>query len=82
MCRFLRELVDPRMAPLRTRPKVERDLFIAASNGHVLVFDNMSSLTPWLSDSLARLSTGGGLTVRALFTDAEEAVFDVKRPIF
>jgi hypothetical protein len=27
MCRFLRDLVDPRMAPLRTMPKEDRDLF-------------------------------------------------------
>jgi hypothetical protein len=81
MCRFLRDLVDPRIAPLRTMPKEDRDLFIAARNGHVLVFDNVSGLRTWLSDTLCRLSTGGGLTLRTLYTDADETVFDIKRPV-
>jgi hypothetical protein len=38
------------MAPVRALPRDERELFIAASNGHVLAFDNLSSLPPWLSD--------------------------------
>ena len=30
-------------APVRTLPREERDLFIAANNGHVLAFDNLSA---------------------------------------
>jgi hypothetical protein len=40
---LLRELVDPNTAPLRALPREDRDLFIAASNGHVLAFDNVSA---------------------------------------
>jgi hypothetical protein len=43
-------VIDPSMAPVRALPRDERELFIAASNGHVLAFDNVSSLPPWLSD--------------------------------
>ena len=39
---ILRRLLDPNTAPLRALPREDRDLFIAASNGHVLVFDNVS----------------------------------------
>jgi hypothetical protein len=35
-------LLDPNTAPLRALPREDRDLFIAASNGHVLAFDNVS----------------------------------------
>src|SRR5262249_14772550 len=35
---------------------------------------------PWLSDALCRLSTGGGLSTRELYTDDEEVLFDVQRP--
>ena len=38
----LRALVDPNTAPLRALPRSEHDLFIAASNAHVLAFDNVS----------------------------------------
>ena len=56
----LRSLLDPNTAPLRALPREDRDLFIAANNGHVLTFDNVSGLRGWLSDTLCRLATGGG----------------------
>jgi hypothetical protein len=43
-CAILRALLDPNTAPLRALPREDRDLFIAASNGHVLAFDNVSVL--------------------------------------
>jgi hypothetical protein len=73
--------VDPNTVPLRTSPREDRDLFIAANNGHVIVFDNVSSLPPWLSDSLCRLAAGGGFATRALYTNADEALFDAMRPV-
>jgi hypothetical protein len=41
---IFRALLDPNTAPLRALPREDRDLFIAASNGHVLAFDNVSGL--------------------------------------
>ncbi len=79
--RVLRELVDPNSAPLRSLPRENRDLFIAATNGHVIVFDNVSDLLDWLSDSLCRLATGGGFATRQLYTDGEEVLFFAIRPI-
>ena len=35
---ILRALLDPNTAPLRALPREDRDLFIAARNGHVLAF--------------------------------------------
>ena len=58
--RLVRALVDPSAAPLRTTPRSEHDLYIAADNAHVVALDNISTLQPWLSDALCRLSTGGG----------------------
>ena len=77
----LRSLLDPNTAPLRALPREDRDLFIAASNGHVLAFDNVSGLPPWISDTLCRLATGGGFAVRQLYTDQDEVLFDAARPI-
>ena len=60
LSKMLRALVDPNAAPVRALPREERELFIAANNGHVLAFDNISRLRSWLSDALCRLASGGG----------------------
>jgi hypothetical protein len=52
------------VAPVRALPRNEQELFIAASNGHVLAFDNLSGLPPWLSDALCRLTSGGAFSTR------------------
>ena len=78
---ILRALLDPNTAPLRALPREDRDLFIAASNGHVLAFDNVSGLPAWISDTLCRLATGGGFAVRQLYSDQDEALFDAARPV-
>jgi hypothetical protein len=57
--RVLRALLDPNVAPLRTEPRDERDLMIAAINTWFIMYDNVSQLRPWLSDALCRLATGG-----------------------
>ena len=79
--RLVRALVDPSAAPLRTTPRSEHDLFIAADNSHVVALDNISSLQPWLSDALCRLSTGGGFSTRTLYENREEELFDGMKPV-
>jgi len=79
-CGMLRALIDPNTAPLRALPREDRDLFIAANNGHVLAFDNVSGLPAWISDTLCRLATGGGFSVRQLYSDDAEMLFDAVRP--
>jgi hypothetical protein len=78
---ILRALLDPNTAPLRALPREDRDLFIAATNAHVLSFDNVSGLPGWVSDTLCRLATGGGFAVRQLYTDQDEVLFDATRPV-
>lgn len=78
---ILRAIIDPNTAPLRALPREDRDLFIAANNGHMLVFDNVSGLAAWISDTLCRLATGGGFAVRQLYSDQDEVLFDAARPI-
>ncbi len=79
--RLARSLVDPSTAPLRTTPRNERDLVITATNSWCVAFDNISTLQPWLSDAMCRLSTGGGFSARELYTDSEEVLFDATRPL-
>lgn len=78
--KILRALIDPNTAPLRALPRNDRELFISATNAHLLVFDNVSGLPPWLSDTLCRLSSGGGFSVRSLWTNNDEVLFEAARP--
>ncbi|HZZ21492.1 MAG TPA: hypothetical protein VFE60_02455 [Roseiarcus sp.] len=78
--KVLRALVDPNTASLRALPRNDRELFISATNAHMLVYDNVSGLLPWLSDTLCRLSSGGGFSVRSLWTNNDEVLFDAARP--
>ena len=78
--RVLRALLDPNTAPLRGEPRDLRDVMIAASNGWIISFDNLSRIPHWLSDALCRLATGGGFSTRELYTDSEEVLFDAQRP--
>ena len=81
VARLIREIVDPNSVGLRTAPKEERDLAIAARNAHILSFDNLSTIPDWLADALCRLATGAGFATRALYTDSEESLFSARRPI-
>ena len=80
-CAMVRALIDPYAAPLRSLPREDRDLFIAANNGHLLAFDNISNIPPWLADSLCRISTGGGFQARELYAEKEEVLFEACRPV-
>ena len=46
LSKLVRALIDPSVAPVRALPRYGRELFIAASNGHVLAFDNLSACRP------------------------------------
>ena len=81
LSKISRQLTDPSTAPIRALPRDDRDLFIAAHNAHVLVFDNVSRLPHGISDTLCRLASGGGFATRRLRTDDDETLFDAARPI-
>jgi hypothetical protein len=78
--RVIRRLVDPSIAELRAEPRTIDDVMIAASRSRVVALDNLSHIEPWLSDALCRLSTGGALTKRELYTDGEEVILEAVRP--
>ena len=81
LSKLLKALIDPNAAPVRSLSREERELMIAANNGYLLAFDNLSGLPVWLSDSLCRLASGGSFAVRQLYTNDEEVLFQAARPI-
>jgi hypothetical protein len=74
-------LIDPNAAPVWALSREGRELMIAAHNGYLLAFDNLSGLPRWLSDALCRLASGGSFAVRQLYMDEEEVLFQAARPV-
>ncbi len=79
--RVLKALIDQSAGPLRSEARDPRDLQIASRHSWLLCFDNLGRLTPWLSDCLCRLATGGGFATRELYSDSDEVIFDARRPV-
>jgi hypothetical protein len=78
---FLKQLVDPNAANLRTAPKNAEDLWIGARNCHVVSFENLSYLSQQYQDALCVLATGGALATRTLFTNLDETIVQLCRPV-
>jgi hypothetical protein len=79
--RVAQRLIDPVTDDLLAPAKDDRDLAADAKQHRVLAFDNVSTLTAELADSICRLSTGSQLGGRALFTDNDSASFAACRPV-
>jgi hypothetical protein len=79
--RMLRRLIDPNQADLRAAPKTVEDVWIAARNSHMVSLENLSHLNPQYQDALCVLATGGGYSARTLYTNAEETILELRKPI-
>jgi putative DNA primase/helicase len=54
---------------------------IAAGNGWVVAFDNLSYLSPEMSDALCCLARGFGFATRTLHTDDDETLIAAAWPL-
>lgn len=77
----LRTLVDPSTVNLRTAPKSVEDIFVCAANNYLIAYENLSYLPAKWQDAFCTIATGGGSGGRQLFTNGEEYLVEVKRPI-
>jgi hypothetical protein len=81
LAKVVRLLIDPQASPVLAQPGSTRDLMVTALGGWLLVYDNISVLPNWLSDSLCRLATGGGFSGRAFYSDDERRTIHAERPV-
>jgi hypothetical protein len=79
--RFLRRLIDPNQADLRSAPKSVEDVWISARNSLMVSLENLSHLPPASQDALCVLATGGAYTTRTLYTNTEETIIELRKPI-
>ena len=81
LAEILHLLVDPNAGLLRAEPSGLRDLMITALNSWVIAFDNLSKMPDWLSNALCRMSTGGAIGTRELYTNSDEVLIHAWRPV-
>lgn len=77
----LKRLISPYVAKTRSRPKTVEDIYVAANNDWILVYDNLSTIPQDISDAFCRLATGGGYATRELYENLEEVVIDRQQPL-
>jgi hypothetical protein len=79
--KFLRRLIDPNQADLRAAPKSVEDVWVAACKSHMVSLENLSHLSSQFQDALCVLATGGGYSARTMYTNAEETILELRKPI-
>ncbi|MFD3700237.1 ATP-binding protein [Streptomyces sp. NPDC058646] len=72
-------LVDPSPAAKRSQPRDVKVWATQAFNSWALCLDNISTIPPWLSDTLCKAVTGDGIVDRALYTDDDVVVLTFRR---
>lgn len=81
LAEILKGLIDPSEVPLRSVPRDEQGLAVAAVNSWIIALDNLSGVPDWLSDGLCRISTGAGYSARRLYFDLDETFAKTQRPV-
>lgn len=70
----IQPLVDPSAIGVQILPTNIRDLAVIAQHAHMLCFDNVRGFKQAVADMLCVASTGGALSARQLFSDADQHV--------
>jgi len=77
LCRRIQQLIDPSIVAVQIMPSNPKDLSIAAQNAHVLCYDNLRAISPSMADNLCTAATGGAISSRQLYSDADMNVIQL-----
>lgn len=78
---LLKDTLDPSAVGVAALPRDERELVQVLDHNYLAYFDNVSSLPDWASDALCRATTGAGFSKRQLYTDDEDVIYRIQRPV-
>ncbi len=78
---MLAGLIDPSPAQLRSMPRDPEQWAVAASGSWIVPLDNVSAITPWLSDAICRAVTGDGTVRRRLYSNDSLSVLSFRRVV-
>jgi hypothetical protein len=76
LCAMLSHFLDPKAAPLGGTPRNTDDFIVTALQNWLVILDNVSSISPELSDNLAKVATGTAMKKRKQYAN-KELVIDV-----
>ncbi len=77
----IKRIIDPTMPLLISPPKSELEVLTTANSSSQIAYDNMSGFSNDLADTFCRLSTGGGISKRALYTDDDEISYNLLKSL-
>lgn len=78
---LLRRMLDPSAIDNLSFPKKHDELAQILDHHAMPCFDNLKTIDSASADMLCRAVTGGGFSKRELFSDAEDIIFNFKRPL-
>lgn len=81
LCSLLIRLIDPSILGVQVFPQNAKDLAIAGQNAHLLCFDNLRGFRATMADMLCIAATGGTITTRQLYTDADQQAIRLHVPL-
>jgi hypothetical protein len=80
-CETVKYLLDPNDAMRTSLPEKLNDLAVVALHERLPLFDNVSGMSQATSDLLCLILTGGGHKDRLLYTNQEQSVMKLPRPV-
>ncbi len=78
---ILRDLIDPSSENLRAKPGSQEALFVAAQQNLLISYENLSGMSSDLQDVMCTMLTGGGFATRVLYSNDQESLVSLKRPV-
>ena len=81
LCTAINQLCDPTSVTKLIINRNDKDLVQNLYKHYVTVYDNLSEITPQMSDIFCQACTGSSFNKRRLYTDLEDIVFRIKHAV-
>jgi hypothetical protein len=79
--RLVKRLIDPSKAETLSLTSNQNEVIQQLAHNYLAFYDNVSYIPKWLSDLFCRAQSGMGHSKRALFTNDDDVIYNLKRCI-